>query len=164
MIFLVLGFVILILLLVLLGWLSKATPENVMKFAKIIGGGLLILAVLASVFSGKILAGLPMLAGAWIAFRRYRTAKFYWDMAQNWSNWSQSQQGQNGGQGGAPSSHNNSMSREEALHILGLKEGVSDLEIKAAYTRLMQKLHPDHGGTNYLASKLNDAKETLLGK
>ena len=167
MIFLVFGFVVLIALLVMLDWLSKASPENVMKFASMIGGGLIILAVLATLFSGKIFAGVPMLAGAWIAFKRYRSAKFYWNMAQNWSNWTKNNQasgaGANAGDG-QPNNNTNAMSRAEALYILGLSDGARDVEIKAAYTRLMKKLHPDHGGTTYLAGKLNDAKETLLGK
>ncbi|HUI16722.1 MAG TPA: DnaJ domain-containing protein [Alphaproteobacteria bacterium] len=57
----------------------------------------------------------------------------------------------------------NFMSREEALQILGLAEGVDSEEIKEAYRRLMLKLHPDHGGSGYLAAKLNQAKDVLLG-
>ncbi|RMF14963.1 MAG: molecular chaperone DnaJ [Alphaproteobacteria bacterium] len=54
------------------------------------------------------------------------------------------------------------MSREEALALLGLEEGARADEIRAAHRRLMQKLHPDHGGTSYLAAQLNRAKEVLL--
>ena len=55
------------------------------------------------------------------------------------------------------------MSREEALAILGLKEGASKDEILAAHKRMMQKLHPDRGGSDHLAAQINQAKETLLG-
>ncbi len=55
-----------------------------------------------------------------------------------------------------------SMTRSEALAILGLEEGATIDDIKAAYRRLMAKAHPDVGGTGWMASKLNQAKKLLL--
>ena len=54
------------------------------------------------------------------------------------------------------------MSQDEALAVLGLRRGASREEIEREYRRLMGKVHPDRGGSNYLASKLNEARETLL--
>jgi len=54
------------------------------------------------------------------------------------------------------------MSREEAYRVLGLQSGASDSEISTAHRRLMQKIHPDRGGSDYLAAKLNQAKDILL--
>jgi hypothetical protein len=49
-----------------------------------------------------------------------------------------------------------------AFRVLGLTPGASKDEIKAAHRRLMIRLHPDHGGTDYLAAQLNRAKDQLL--
>lgn len=54
------------------------------------------------------------------------------------------------------------MTNGEALEILGLPPAATDGMIRAAHHRLLQLVHPDRGGTNYLAAQINRAKETLL--
>ena len=68
-----------------------------------------------------------------------------------------------GAGGGKLASANGSMSREEAYQVLGLEKGAGTEQIKEAYHRLMAGTHPDRGGSTYLAAKINQAKDLLLG-
>lgn len=58
--------------------------------------------------------------------------------------------------------HASDMDAQEARQILGVDEQSDPAAIRKAHRKLMQKLHPDHGGNDYFAAKLNQARDTLL--
>ncbi|MGI9482422.1 MAG: DnaJ domain-containing protein [Hyphomicrobiales bacterium] len=77
--------------------------------------------------------------------------------------WREATGNQRSGNGSARSPHGAKMTRDEAYEILGLEPGASEKEIRKAHRKLMKKYHPDQGGSDYLAARINEAKETLLG-
>lgn len=123
--------------------------------------------VLKGHFAGRELADLSFneLAALWNECRRdaqsLAVLEAYLDRTQD-NNWREHVHENK--QGPSHHAHNGPMDEREAYEILGLQPGASPEEIKAAHRRLMQHLHPDHGGSAYLAAKLNQAKDLLLGK
>ncbi|TVR95309.1 MAG: molecular chaperone DnaJ [Rhodospirillales bacterium] len=96
-----------------------------------------------------------------------RVLEAYLDRAQpDWRSGHRDETGgrERDGTGAGGSDRGGPMTREEALAVLGLQPGADEAEIKAAYHRLIAALHPDKGGSNYLAARINEAKRTLLGR
>ncbi|HXK54085.1 MAG TPA: molecular chaperone DnaJ [Hyphomicrobiales bacterium] len=77
----------------------------------------------------------------------------------DWQDWADMTQRKTGG---GASGAGGAMSAEEAREILGVGAGADARQIRAAHRRLMKGLHPDQGGSTYLAAKLNEARDLLL--
>lgn len=73
-------------------------------------------------------------------------------------------QGAGSARGGeAPRARSGAMTRQEAYQVLGLAPGASEADIRAAHHRLMRTAHPDTGGSDWLAARVNMARDVLLG-
>jgi len=63
---------------------------------------------------------------------------------------------------GSSSNGNKPLTRKEALEVLGLKDNATQEDIKDAYKKLIKKVHPDHEGSEWMSTKLNEARDLLL--
>jgi DnaJ domain len=123
--------------------------------------------VLAGVFAGRDLGSLSrpdlltLLAECRAGEPQSRQLlEAYLDRA--WPEWREASRGPSAGAAEQPKT--GTMRRNEALEVLGLKPDASDEQIKAAHRNLMKRFHPDQGGSTYLAAKINEAKDILLGR
>jgi hypothetical protein len=79
-----------------------------------------------------------------------------------WQKW-KAFQAPAGGPTRTASRQGGAMRRAEAYEVLGLAPGASEVEIRAAHLRLMRAAHPDSGGSDWLATRINQARDVLLG-
>lgn len=138
MLFLVLGSAGLLALLV---WVGRR-PTRVTGGARLVSALVSALAAVVSALRGGWIASLALIAAsAWLGQRvRVRAAP------------------------GAAPPPPAGMSLSEARAILGVPAGATRPEILAAYRRLMQRAHPDHGGPAGLAAQINAARDRLIGR
>ena len=144
-----------------LAWYQRADPEarrRSLRTATLYGIGA---ALLLLVVTGRIpwLFALFSAAVPWI--NRALTMQRLWTSFRP-------RDGGPQGSGGGPSGQRagsrpiESMTPEEAFEILGLKPGAERQEIVDAHRKLMSRVHPDKGGTDYLAQSINQARKVLL--
>lgn len=160
-------FLILLFIIIVFFWIRaflKTSPAVLARYIKVLFLSVTGLTLLYLTATGR-LNWLFALAGVTIAFilrlmpALLRYAPY---LHRLWSGFNSAKQNTSKRQGKTDTKGD--MSVEEAYEVLGLKMGASESEIIAAHRKLMQKIHPDRGGSNYLAAKINLAKKILLKK
>ena len=149
---LIAGLVVLVVLLLLAAVYSRARPRDLVKGVRFSGGVLLGLVTVALAITGRVGLAFLAAAGAWAL------------LTGTMPPWMRFPQGGRdaGGSRDIPQGRRGAMSRAEALKVLGLEEPATEEQIRAAHRRLILQIHPDKGGTSYLAAKINEAKDVLL--
>ncbi len=119
----------------------KASPQQVKALLLSVVALTIGLASLFLAVTGKLPAAIGILVALW-------------PLARSWLQMRKS----------APSSspQNPNLTEKEALEVLGLPKTATAEDIKEAHIRLMKKLHPDQAGSDWIAKKINAAKELLL--
>jgi hypothetical protein len=144
-------------------WFQATPAQEINKKVKKLAWLFVILLLLLLAATGKLNVVFAML-GVVIAFivRLMPVLLNYAPQLHRvWQLFGASQRQQNDSHSSRPVSRGG-MSRAEALDVLGLKPNASKQEIIDAHRKLISKLHPDRGGSDYLAAQINLAKKTLI--
>ena len=151
---LLLGVLLALLLFWLLGWWSRTDVKSAKSaLFWIIIIVCFAIGVLLMATGRGLFAVAPIGYAAWRFFGHAMSAKNIYDRVS----------GGNKGQERSPHSKVEAMSRSEAFDVLGLEEGASEADINIAYKKMMARVHPDKGGNDWMAAKINEAKRVLLG-
>jgi len=146
MIWILAGSALLLTGLLALRMFSTANPERLAKALRYGGATFLLILAAFTAYAGRAVVALAIVGWAILLLRRKPAVADDKINPQD-----------------KPSKRAKSgMSHEEALEILGLRPECTLEEIREAHRRLMQACHPDHGGSSYLAARINAAKDALL--
>ncbi|EPY00682.1 hypothetical protein [Magnetospirillum fulvum] len=149
----ILGAAGLLLALAGLGWLTRQPPGKV-KSVLIAVAMLTVAAVgLALVLSGRLAGLIALIAGLSPWLSRATRLHGFWRMIR----------GQRPAGSAPPPQGESAMTRAQAFEVLGLPPHAGPDEIRAAHLRLMRANHPDRGGSTWIAARLNQARDLLLG-
>ena len=142
--------------------ISKAKGEQRKKMVmwSILGGVLVVLGLLAA--TGHLNIITAMIAGAVAMLPRAMQLLKYLPIVSRFYQQHGQPNAQNQQQSQPPPNGRKTMETEQAMEVLGLKPGYSPDDVKQAHRRMMQKVHPDRGGSDYLAAQINQAKDVLL--
>lgn len=158
--FLLIGLLMMGLLLFVLEWWARASTEQAKN--TLMAAGLVLAGALALLFfaRGQWLFGSVPLALSF--YRFFGIARVLMRISSFLSGAKQM-----GGAGNQRYQQNQrtraeQITEQEALDILGLQPGASDIDIQETYKRLMGQVHPDKGGSEWLAERLNAARDRLL--
>jgi len=161
-----LGVAVLILLLWAANSFSKADPKQAARLVR--GGGGVAALIFAAflMFRGEV--GVALAVGTfglgllgWVSAWPIR-GLFAAQSDGEQSRWGENPQGDAAAGGRTRSTAGGKMTEEEAYQILGVQPGASADAISRAHRALIKKLHPDQGGSTYLAARINEAKDVLL--
>jgi hypothetical protein len=156
---------IVILLLVISGvftlhWFFKAPADVRSKRFKQMAWIVATIVLILLAVSGK-LSGLIALIGVIFAFFMRSMPLIFKYAPHLHSIWQRFKGGAAAGTRAAPSA---TMSKSQALDILGLRQGATEDDIIQAHRKLISRVHPDRGGSDYLAAQINQAKKVLLSR